>query len=437
MHDLVVVGAGPYGLSIAAHAAAAGLDVRILGRPMASWRDHMPAGMFLKSEPGASNLSDPAGEDTLTAYCAGRGLAAEHGGALPIDTFTGYGLWFAGRLPVEVEEREVIGVVPERDGFSVTAGDGRPPLRTRTVAMAVGVLPFACRPGALRGLPTALASHSSDHRDLSRFHGTDVAVVGAGQAALETAALLAEAGARPTVVARAGALRWNAPPRPLGRRSLAALTAPHSALGTGWPSWVWSELPWAVRHLPAAMRVHIAQTALGPAGAWWLRERFEAAVPVLLGHRLLRAAPAPGGGVRIEVATAEGDGGLDVLETGHVIAATGFVPDLRRLTMLDPALREGIATVRGTRAPALGAGFESSSPGLFFAGLPAAPTFGPAMRFVHGATFTAERLVRGVRRRLRSTPCAVAGARAGRGMVPRPGGVRRTLPGRPGQPVRR
>ncbi|BCK71048.1 hypothetical protein Srufu_050010 [Streptomyces libani subsp. rufus] len=57
MYDLVVVGAGPYGLSIAAHAAAAGLRLRVLGRPMASWRDHMPDGILLTSEPWSTDLS--------------------------------------------------------------------------------------------------------------------------------------------------------------------------------------------------------------------------------------------------------------------------------------------------------------------------------------------------------------------------------------------
>ncbi|MGK5530716.1 NAD(P)-binding domain-containing protein [Streptomyces sp. URMC 129] len=393
MHDLVVVGAGPYGLSVAAHAAAAGLDVRVFGRPMASWRDHMPAGMFLKSEPWATDLSAPGKARTLAAYCAEQGLGAEHGVPLPVDTFTRYGLWFADGLPLPVEEREITAVAPHGGGFRVGTADGET-LGARNVALAVGVMPFVHLPGVLRGLPDGLASHSTDHRDLGRFRGAEVTVVGAGQAALETAVLLAEAGARPTVVARAARLRWNTPPVPLRRGRGAALRAPHSGLGTGWSTWVWSELPWAVRRLPEAARAHIAATALGPAGAWWLRERFEGVVPVRLGLRLLRAEPH-GAGVRLTVASPGGN--PEVIETAHVVAATGFVPDLRRLDLLDPALREGLRTVRGTRAPALSGGFESSRAGLFFAGLLSAPSFGPAMRFVHGVSFTAGRLVRGLR----------------------------------------
>jgi hypothetical protein len=127
-------------------------------------------------------------------------------------------------------------------------------------------------------------------------------------------------------------------------------------------------------------------------------------VPIRLGHRLLRAEPlGRADGVRLELSAAGGPAGAAAtrtVETGHVIAATGFVPDLRRLRVLDPLLRGGLVTVRGTRAPRLGGTFESSRPGLFFAGLLAAPSFGPSMRFVYGAGFTAARLVAGVRRRV-------------------------------------
>ncbi|HEX5568225.1 MAG TPA: NAD(P)-binding domain-containing protein [Streptomyces sp.] len=402
MYDLVVVGAGPYGLSIAAHAAAAGLKLRTFGRPMASWRDHMPEGMFLKSEPWSSNLSDPSGTHTLSAYCAARGLPAEHGRPLPLDTFTDYGLWFGRQAVPVVDEQEVTSVRPEAGGFRVETGRGEV-VAARTVALAVGVMPFVHYPMALRALPRELVTHSSHHRDLSRFRDRDVTVIGAGQAALETAALLAECGARVRIVARAGHVSWNTPPQPLERGLLRSLCDPHSGLGTGWPNWVWSETPWAVRRLPGTLRARIADTALGPAGAWWLRDRVEGRMPVLLGHRLRVATPSSGG-ARLELDTATG---TTTLRTDHVVAATGFVPDVGRLTLLEPLVRNRLRLAGTSRAPEVNGRFESSVPGLFFAGLLTAPSFGPAMRFVYGAAFTAERLLRGVRRRLgthRSTP---------------------------------
>jgi hypothetical protein len=417
MYDLVVVGAGPYGMSVAAHAAAAGMQLRVIGRPMASWRDHMPRGMFLKSEPWSSNLSDPFGDHTLAAYCASRNLAAEHGTPLPIGTFTDYGMWFAERAVPRIEEQTVTAVRPHTGGYRVETAQGQTIL-ARTVALAVGMMEFVNCPSPLRELPAELSSHSSHHRDLAVFRGKDVTVIGAGQAALETAALLAEQGARARIVARADRINWNTPPQPLDRGPLRSLRDPHCGLGTGWPSWVWSEIPWAVRRLPASTRVRIATNALGPAGSWWLRERFETTVPTLLGHRLQSAA-ATESGVRLLFTDAEG--ATQTLETEHAIAATGFTADLRRIRLLDPALCDALRTVGNSRAPKLTPRFESHRPGLFFAGLLTAPSFGPAMRFVYGASFTAARLVDGVRRRLgrRRTagipyPATETGAFAGR-----------------------
>ncbi|MBO8186269.1 NAD(P)-binding domain-containing protein [Streptomyces spirodelae] len=415
MYDLVVVGAGPYGLSIASHAAAAGLRLRVLGRPMASWRDHMPRGMLLKSEPSASALSDPEGAHTLTAYCADRGVEAEHGRPLPLETFTEYGTWFGRHAAPPAEELTVTRIVPHPSGFRIGTAEGEQ-LTTRTVALAIGAPPFAHRPAPLRGLPRELVSHSSHHRDLSRFRGEDVTVIGAGQSALETAALLAEHGAEPRLVTRAPRLRWDAPPKPLERNRIATLFDPHSALGAGWPAWVWSRRPGAVRRLPPSVRLHLTQHAPGPAGAWWLRERFEPAVPTLLGHTITaadrtggglgRVGDGPGGGVRLWLKGS--DGTARTLETGHVVAATGFVPDLFRLGLLDSTLRETLRRVGNSGAPWLGQDFESSHPGLFFAGLLAAPSFGPVMRFVHGAGITAPRLVAGVLRHVTARSAGVA-----------------------------
>ena len=47
--DVAIVGAGPYGLSIAAHLRVAGVTFRIFGRPMQTWRYHMPDGNAAES----------------------------------------------------------------------------------------------------------------------------------------------------------------------------------------------------------------------------------------------------------------------------------------------------------------------------------------------------------------------------------------------------
>ncbi|MBK3636687.1 NAD(P)-binding domain-containing protein [Streptomyces asoensis] len=391
MYDLLVVGAGPYGLSVAAHAAAAGLTLRVFGRPMASWRDNMPGGMFLKSEPWASNLSDPEGRLRLDAYCATRGVTARHGEPIPVEMFADYGLWFARHAVPAVDERTVTRIAARPGGFEAVTADGET-VRARTVALAVGVMPFVEIPAPLRGLSPALVSHSSHHGDLDRFRGRDVTVIGGGQAALETAALLAEQGSRVRVLARAEQLSWNDVPPAWERPWWQSARTPHSGLGCGWRNWFYAERPGLYRLLPEPTRARIAGTALGPAGAWWVRDRVEGSVEVRLDHEVA-AARAVSGGVRLEMAGAES------FETEHVIAATGFKATRDRLTLLSGELRGSLATVPDG-SPAVGRDFESSRPGLFLAGLVTAAGFGPAMRFVYGAAFTAGTLVRGVRRRL-------------------------------------
>ncbi|MFF9405734.1 FAD-dependent oxidoreductase [Streptomyces anandii] len=407
MYDLLVVGAGPYGLSIASHAAAAGLDLRVLGRPMACWRDNMPRGMFLKSEPWASSLSAPGGRWRLEAYCAEQGLTAGHGRPVPVEAFASYGLWFARRAVPEVDPRTVARVAARPGGFEAVVEDGEV-LLARTVALAVGVLPFVEVPAVLRPLRPALVTHSSDHADLARFRGRDVTVVGGGQAALETAALLAEEGARVRVLARADRLRWNGTPPPLRRPWWQTVRSPHSGLGPGWRNWFYAERPGLFWRLPEPTRARVAATALGPAGAWWVRERVETAVEVLVDHEVAAARPVPGG-VRLD--TVSRHGAPRTFETEHVVAATGFRATRDRLGILTPELRDSLLPLPDG-SPAVGRDFCSSHPGLFLAGLVTASGFGPAMRFVHGAGYTAATLVRGVRRHLRTAPA--------RGAVPAP-----------------
>ncbi|MFD9880417.1 NAD(P)-binding domain-containing protein [Streptomyces alboflavus] len=420
MHDLLIVGAGPYGLSIAAHAAASGLDVRVFGRPMASWRDHMPRGMFLKSEPWASDLSDPGARYGLADYCAREGLRAEHGLPLPVEHFAAYGLWFAEQAAPPVDERLIRSVRPLTDGFAVTTADGET-CHGRTVALAVGVMPFVEIPSLVRDLGPDHVSHSSHHADLGPLRDKDVTVLGAGQAALETAALLAEQGTRVRVLARAPQVRWNTLPPALRRPWWQSARAPHSGLGCGWRNWFYAERPGLFRLLPEPTRARVGATALGPAGAWWVRDRVEAgpcgaptaagaarsatAIEIVTGHRLTGARRHEG---QVLLST-HGPDGAAVFETDHVLAATGFRALTHRIDVLDLDVRDTLRQL-ADGAPYVDTAFETSLPGLFVAGLPTASSFGPAMRFVQGAGFTAARLVAGVRRRVRR-PGAVPVAR--------------------------
>ena len=388
--DTVIVGAGPYGLSTAAHLQNNGLSVRIIGKPMRFWAENMPEGMYLKSEPFASSLGAPHRGLRFTD----RHPDWRVGRPIPLETFIAYGRWFAAVAIPGTEDAEVVNVERGgRRGYVVTLSTGET-IAASTVVVAVGVGPFAHIPDGLAGLPSWLVSHSSAHRDLGLFAGKEVAVVGAGQSALEIAVLLADAGARPHLLARAPELAWNAvaaEERSLWER---VRGGPRSGLGTGYRTWVWAELPGLVRHLPERTRRRLVRETLPPAGAWWLRDRLDERVQVRTGQHLGKVVQHEDG---VALTTIDRGGRRLVTEVEHVIAATGYVPDLERLTVLSPELRAHVTTRFGS--PVLSRDFESSLPGLYFAGLTAAATFGPVMRFVHGADFAARRIAHHIIRR--------------------------------------
>src|SRR5438309_898808 len=96
----VVIGAGPYGLSVAAHLGRTGASPVVMGRPMEFW-DGMPAGMFLKSSWSASSLSDPRGEHTLDRYVVERGGAGTE--PISLSLFREYCRWFGARAVPDID----------------------------------------------------------------------------------------------------------------------------------------------------------------------------------------------------------------------------------------------------------------------------------------------------------------------------------------------
>jgi len=385
--DVAIIGAGPYGLSLATHLARRGVEHAVIGLPMAGWSTAMPKGMSLKSEGSASNLFDPDGVATLRQYCAARRVPyADLGVPVALDTFIGYGLEFQRRHVPQIERDLVTALERAGTGFRLRLAGGRA-LTARRVVVAVGVIPFRHVPDELADLPDALLSHSSAHHDLEPFRGRDVTVVGGGSSAIDLAALLHEGGASVRMVTRHRQVQVHSRmrlPRPLSDR----IRYPMSGIGPSWRSLFYTKAPFAFYHLAEERRLRIVKNHLGPAAGWFMAERI-AAVPTLLGCSLVGAS-AHGSRVRLDVI--EADGPMRSIDTEHVIAATGYRPDLRRLDFLDNGLRAQIATVQ--HAPILSPRFETNVPGLFMIGPVAANSFGPVMRFVVGAGFTVRRLAR-------------------------------------------
>ncbi len=386
--DTAVIGAGPYGLSVAAHLHGRRADFRVFGRPLDTWRTAMPRGMFLKSDGFASNLSAPEPGSTLADYCLERGVPYHPTDVpVPLDVFIDYGLDFQRRYVPDLEEHTVASVARDGRGFRLRLDDGEE-LRAKRVVVAAGITHLASVPRIFDGLPPELVTHSSAHHDLSGFAGKQVTVVGAGASAVNLAVGLARAGARSRLVARGPSVRFSSPPTGERRSLLDRLQRPGSGLGPGWRSRASCDAPDLFRLVPSRLRPEIVRRHLGPSSAWHLKDPFESWVEVIT-SRSVERVEALDDGVRLVLASPEGHPRL-TLESDHVICATGYQADVNRLTFLDEGVRSQVRTV--AKAPELSRRFESSVPGLYFLGLPAAVSFGPLMRFMHGDEFAARRI---------------------------------------------
>ena len=392
-NEVLIIGAGPYGLSISTHLRGLGVDHRIVGRPLTTWRDHMPVGMYLKSEPYGSDMSCPQAGYDLAGYCRARGIKGiDRGVPLSLEQFVDYADWYTEQLVPDVSDLTVTEVKAVDGGFQVAFADADS-ITARQVVVAAGVLPHAYIPAELSDLPAELLSHTADHHQLDGFKGRRVAVLGSGQSALETAALLHEAGSDVQLVVRCpDSPVWH--PRPLPLTPLMRARLPITKLCEGWKCVLWNT-PAAFRRLPQEVRLTKARTVLGPRGAWWLKDRIVGVVDVARGQ--VREAEPRGSGVRLVL----DDPARSEIDVDHVIAGTGFRMDVARLTFLTEGLRTRVSTLNGY--PVLTRASESTVPGLYFTGALAAFGLGPSMRFIAGTHNSAEQIARSVARRAKAS----------------------------------
>jgi FAD-dependent urate hydroxylase len=380
-----IIGAGPYGLSAAAYLRAAGVETRVFGEPMSFWERQMPAGMFLRSHPAASDIADPKLNLTLDAYCRQNGNHLPK--PVPLERFVNYGHWYQRQAVPELEKRQVARIDLDPCGFRVGLADGEEFI-SRRVVVAAGISAFASRPAEFEGLPAELVSHTSQQNDLRKFKGRRVVVIGAGQSALESAALFREASVAVEVIARQKALNWVGlhpklhhlgvitwmlySDRDVGPAGLSRLVA----------------MPHLFRKFPRGFQDRTSYRSIRPAGAGWLQPRLQG-VPITLGRKVI-SARATGSQLYLKL-----DDGTDRL-VDHALLATGFRVDVRRHQFLAPAIMQQLETANGY--PVLKAGLESSIRGLHFLGKPAAWSFGPLLGFVSGTEFASNELVRSVTR---------------------------------------
>jgi len=381
--DVAIIGAGPYGLSIAAHLAAQKIEHRIIGNPMQFWSNIAAAGSarYLKSFCFGTNISTPSAGFSFADYSRPRGLETFEPCA--ISDFADYGRWFQQHQVSWVEPTNVTHVSRDTDRYSITLENGER-FQAMQLVVATGLSYLANVPSEFASLPRSLVTHTSNIEAFSLFKGRRVAVIGAGQSALEAAALLNEAGARPQLLVRANEVSWHtrASQDPtLWQR----LRSPVSGLGTGPKAWALTRYPGAMHRVPPKWRTRFVKTHLPAEGAWWLRPRVEGVVPIELGTTVV-AAREESDGVALTLRHSK-DADVRSIKVDHVVAGSGYVVDVDRIEFLDSKLRSAIHRLEG--APKLNASFEASVPGLRFVGPISSMSFGPLFRFVVGAEYTA------------------------------------------------
>jgi thioredoxin reductase len=378
-YDVAVIGAGPYGLSAAAHLKAKGLGVRVFGEPMDFWADKMPEGMLLRSPRPASNISDPNLELTLEAFEAEHGMAPA--APVPLETFVNYGRWFRQRLGEIVDPRMVARIDREDSLFRLTLQNGDS-LTSRRVVIAAGIGPFQKKPAALSQLSPSQVSHCYEGRKIAQFVDKRVAVIGAGQSALESAALLHEAGAIVEIIVRLGGLRW------IGRHKWLHKMGPVSQLlyskydvGPVGISRLVAN-PGLMTWFPLKVRDKMRTRAVRPAGSPWLGPRLSA-VKISTGRTVVAAKT-----VHDEVQLRLDD--HTERRVDHVLLGTGYSVDISRYQFLP---HDEVSQVRQFDGyPMLTSGFACSVPGLHFIGATAARSFGPLLYFVAGTEFASKKL---------------------------------------------
>jgi cation diffusion facilitator CzcD-associated flavoprotein CzcO len=384
--EVAVVGAGPYGLAVAAHLRGARIETHVFGEAMSFWRRHMPKGMRVRSSLTASDIEDPDGFLSLQSYANSRRMQLTY--PMPFEDFVAYGEWFQSHAVADLDKRRVHRIERAGEQFSLWLDDGNRVIAKRVV-VATGLAKQEFRPAQFAGLPVDLVSHTCDHDDLGTFRGKRVAVIGRGQSACESAALLNDAGADVELITR-GNIHWLGAGSPdTGRRKASIwrsreILAAKSGVGPFPLDWV-AEFPDLVWQMPAGVRAWLNARCLKAGATGWLKPRFRG-VTIGPARNIVGARAA---GSRISLQFDDSSAEFD-----HVLLATGYHIDIAKLGIFPPELLKQIQPANGS--PLLSSGLESSVRGLHFVGASAVASYGPLMRFVAGSGYAARHLSRAV-----------------------------------------
>jgi FAD-dependent urate hydroxylase len=367
--DLLVIGAGPYAYAAAAFARARGIDVRMVGRPMAFWREQMPAGMFLRS--GSDWHLDAAGEHTFEAYFEDRGLRRTDHDPIPIEVFLDYTEWFRERKTLDVDDRLLSALTASDGTFLATLEDGSSVSADKVLA-APGIAHFAHLPTWYDAVPVDRRAHTSELVSFAGLAGARIVVVGGRQSAYEWAALLCDHGAERVDVVHRHAI-------PKFAKVSWSFVDPHIEQTLAERGW-WRRLPADEQQAIAARFWQVGRLTLEP----WLVPRL---LPDVVTSHPEREV--------IDVAVTTNEVTLHLSDgqtrsADFVVFASGYQADLARVPYLAPVLDE-VSMTDGF--PDLTEGFETSLTGLYMTGFVSTRDFGPFFGFTKGCPASARIVV--------------------------------------------
>ena len=374
--DLLVIGAGPFGLAVAAQASHLDIEHLVVGRPMDFWRKNMPAGMYLRS--ACDWHLDPVNVHTIDNFLAERGQTAKDVEPLSLEFYLSYVEWFQKQkqittLPLHIQRFDVVG-----DHFIAATADGDT-INARNVVVAPGFKHFTNIPAEIKSrVPAGRYSHTCDFVDFSSARDKRYLIVGGRQSAFEWAALLIEAGASAVYISH----RHDSPA--FAAADWSWVNPMVEAIGDD-PNWFrrlsHSEKDDVNHRLWAEGRLKVEP---------WLEAR--------LNSDRVRIMP------RTEVADCvENNGELnvnlsngDTITCDQIILATGYKVDIARLPILAAGnILEQLQTRNGF--PVLDDHFQTSIKGLFITSMPATQDFGPFFAFTISVRVSAKLICEAIR----------------------------------------
>jgi thioredoxin reductase len=368
--ELLVIGAGPYGLSTAALAEERGVDTLVVGRPMGFWRENMPAGMFLRS--GSQWHIDAGGVHTLEAYLEERSTSREEVDPIPIRVFLDYCDWFRRVKGVDVCEDLVDDLALCDMGFDATLRNGEHVV-ARAVVCAPGIRHYAHAPDWAQAVPAERAAHTCDLVRFDDVAGSRVLIVGGRQSAYEWAALIREHGAaRVDIVHRHDVPRFDR------------------------ISWQFVDV-----HVERTINVHGYWRNLAAPEQEAIARWFWAAGRLTLEHWLTPRLDWAGlhrwpGTEVVEVARSDSElhvalSNSERLAVDRLVFASGYRADLTRV----PYLAKVVGQIEQANGfPVLDEAFATNLAGLYIVGFSSIQDFGPFFGFVRGCPAAATLVVR-------------------------------------------